>query len=261
MNAGTPLAGRTVVVTRARTQAAELADKIEALGARIVEFPTIVIRPLESPLDPGPPDSFDWVVFTSANAVTHAARIWNERGHAHALARARVCAVGPATKRAAEAAGMIVSVVPGEFLAGRVPAALEQHGVSLAGANILFPCGNIARPELAAALRTEGAHLTEWTVYETACPPPNEAAIEALLASSPDIVTFTSGSTAGNFATLLGDERLLRLAATTIFASIGPQTSAAAWRRGIPIAIEPQRHDVPGLVEGIVEWSREKGNS
>lgn len=255
-----PLAGLTVVVTRARAQAGELAAQLEVHGARILEFPTIDIRPVDAPLDPGPPDSFDWIVFTSANAVTCAVKAWGELGHTCALACAQVCAVGPATRRAAEHVGLAVSVVPGDYLAGRVPGALKLHGARLREAAILLPRGNIAQPELPEALRAEGVRVTEWIVYETACPPRDETAIEALLADAADLVTFTSASTAENFAALLGKERLARMTSRTIFASIGPRTTAAAQDRGISILVEPTQHDVSGLVEAIVEWARGQTN-
>src|SRR3712207_2887720 len=128
---GRPLFGRRVVVTRARAQAGELSAELERLGAEILEFPTIEVRPPEDfgPLDAAVSDldSFDWIIFTSVNGVeAFVGRLVHRRLDVRAVPRrARIAAIGPATARRVIEAGLRVDVVPREF---RAEALIEQLG-------------------------------------------------------------------------------------------------------------------------------------
>lgn len=252
---GQPLAGKKIVVTRARAQAGKLAERLEALGATIIEFPTIDIQPVDAPVDLKSPAGFDWVVFTSANAVRFFAAALNREGSSlEALRPAQICAVGPATADAIRERGIEVDLLPPEYVAESVLDALKEHDPDLGSKCMLLPRGDIAREFLPDALRALGADVTELVVYRTTCPKTPEAAIDALVAAQPDIVTFTSASTATNFCELLGERRIETLKADTAFASIGPQTTQAARAHGLEIALEPDRHDVPGLVDRVAAW-------
>ncbi len=257
-HADKPLAGKKVVVTRARAQAGKLAAALEALGAEVLEFPTIVIEPIQARFDVASLNEFDWVVFTSVNCVSCFAKVLDSAGAPFDLQGAKVCAVGPATEAALEERGVAVDLVPEEFIAEGVLSALKKTEAGIAGRRVLLPRGELARDTLREGLRDIGAEATEIVVYRTVCPRVSEQAKDALVAAQPDIVTFTSGSTARHYAMILGPERIADLGAVN-YASVGPQTTLAAEEAGLKIAIESMRHDVPGFVQALKRYE-ERGS-
>ena len=256
-HADRPLLGKKIVVTRARTQAGKLAAALEALGAEVIEFPTIVIEPIEACFDVASLSEFDWVVFTSSNGVQYFADLLERAGVPIGMRGAKVCAVGPATKAALEERGVAVDVVPEEFMAEGAISALEKTEVGVAGRRVLLPRGELARDTLPEGLRDLGAEVKEIVVYRTVCPQVPAEAKDALVAGQPHIVTFTSGSTARHYVEILGPTRIAALG-KLVYASIGPQTTQAAEEAGLKIAIESMRHDIPGFVEAL-ERDEERG--
>lgn len=247
-----PLAGRRIAVTRARHQARTLADRIEALGGRVIEFPTVEIRPLPFEVEEGP--TFDWIVFTSANAARmFAGGLRSQNRAVEEFRRAKVCVVGPATGMAARAAGFRADLMPENFIAEGVAEAFS--GRDIRGKRFLLPRANIARPFLPQVLRKMGADVTELVVYETRCPNVSDAEVERFIAAVPDAVTFTSSSTAVNFTRILGRPRIEDRLRGVAFASIGPETTKAAIVSGIRVSIEAEQHDVEGLVAALARWA------
>ena len=164
-----PLFGRRIVVTRAREQAGEFSARLRALGADVIEFPTIAIRP---PLDYAPLDdaiarleTYHWLVFTSANGV----RAFLERLDASPFdlrrLRARLCAIGPATARALEALHLKVDLVPRQYVAESLIEAFA--GEELAGRRVLLPRAAVARDLVPAELRRRGALVDVVEAYRT----------------------------------------------------------------------------------------------
>ena len=252
-----PLAGKRIVVTRPRAQADAFVRALEELGARVMLFPTIEVRPLHSEIPAALSTPFDWIVFTSANAVESFFTVLEETERAQVdVGAARICAVGPATAEAVQHHGASVDLIPEVYVAEAVLEALRvEIGSDFKGKRILLPRGNIARKFLPLQLREHGAEVVEWTVYETVCPQTEPEAIDALVKARPDLVTFTSASSAQNFCTLLGEARLNRLNKATAFVSIGPATTEAATQLGMRIDAQPGRHDIEGLVEELIDWS------
>lgn len=243
------LTGKRIVVTRARAQAGKLAELLEALGSEVIEFPTIEIVPGDTSVDAATLNDFDWVVFTSANGVKYFAEALEGTGRPFDFGDAKVCAVGPATREALESRGVNVDLVPDEYIAEGVLAALNSDA-EFAGKHFLLPRGDLARDYLPEKLRESGAETTELVVYRTVCPEVSDAAKDDFVASKPDVVTFTSASTARHYVELLGEARL-EVLGNIVYASIGPQTTEAAEAAGLKVTIEPARHDVEGLVEAL----------
>src|ERR1043166_629203 len=214
-----PLSGRTVMITRARAQAAEFAAALEEAGARVVACPTIEIVAPESyaELDEAIENLFgyDWLVFTSANPVGHfLRRLEALNKEVSELDSLRVCAVGDATAERLVAAHMHFDVVPRKFQAEGVFAALEEYlggREQFASLNFLLPRAAVARDFLPRALEAAGARVDCVTAYRTVRPETTDRArVEALLVGGGvDCVTFTSSSTVHNFAQLF-DTRDLR---------------------------------------------------
>ncbi len=255
-----PLDGVRVVVTRAKAQAAEMVARLQGLGAEAIEVPAIAIAP---PDDPGPLDAacarigtFDWVVFTSVNAVARLAeRLQVVAGGVRGLEAARLCAVGAVTAEALAGHGLRVDLVPGEYRAEGVLRALRERG-GLAGARVLLPRGDLARDLLPTELRKAGAEVTAVTAYRTvpADLDRGDPGIRKLLREGGvDVVTFTSGSSVRNFARALGGEQAADLLRQVEVACIGPVTAEAAAKLDIATTIMPAESTVPALLEAVVE--------
>ena len=260
-----PLAGARVVVTRARAQAAEMVARLEGLGAEAIEVPTIEIAP---PEDPGPFDAacdriatFDWVVFTSVNAVARvAARLAADPGGIEGLAGPRLCAVGAANAEALEGRGLRVDLVPDEYRAEGVIRAMRGLG-DMTGVRVLLPRGDLARDLLPMELRRAGAAVT---AYRTG---PAELGGEGpdirwmLRGRGVDVVTFTSGSSVRSFARAIGGRQAaVELLRHVDVACIGPVTAEAASRLNIATTIMPAKSTVPALLAAIVEHLGARGD-
>jgi len=250
------LFGQRIVVTRARAQASELAEKLAQLGALVYEFPTIRIEPSQEEdwqdaaarLGRG---EFDWVVLTSVNGVDALFDELARRELDARAVRAKVAAIGSATARRLLERGIRADLVPPEFLAASIARELQSRD-AIAGRRFLLARADIARSELPEILRKLGGQVTETVAYRTVLETEGqEEALAALEQGEVDAVTFTSASTARNFARILGPERLKKaLAAGKLRCfSIGPVTSAAMKEAGIPVHGEAKRHDMPGLIE------------
>ena len=249
-----PLAGKTVVVTRSESQGSVLSDELSALGAKVIEFPTIAIRRAESIGAVPTADVVDWMVFTSANGVEHFAGAVNDQDGAFSDYRGvDCCAIGPATAAALRSQGIPVTLTPEKYIAESILEAFARLEGGVAGRRFLMPRGNLARPELPEALRAAGGEVLEYVVYETTMPVVAAETVAAMLAAKPDMVVFTSSSTARNFAEILGDERLTALKESVLFASIGPITTETAERLGMKVSIEPEDYEIPALVYAIVQ--------
>jgi uroporphyrinogen III methyltransferase/synthase len=234
-----PLAGVTVVVTRARAQASELAARLRTLGARALETPAIRIAATSDPLPSLA--GFDLVCLTSANGVQLLFERLAERGEdARALAGARVAAIGPGTARALREHGVIADVVPERFVAEGLIEALAEIPVS----RVLIARAAGARDVLPDALAARGAQVEVVSLYETLAEPIDPALAPELARA--DYLTFTSSSTVRFFLASA------RPGPDTRIASIGPVTSATLHEHGLTPHVEAARHDIDGLLDAIV---------
>ncbi|NLE22044.1 MAG: uroporphyrinogen-III synthase [Actinobacteria bacterium] len=258
--AGRPLAGRTVVVTRPREQAASLAEPLEALGAEVLLVPTIRIVP--RPLDDEVAgvlrelSAYQLVVFTSTNAVRVFAG-YLARGTEGGVMPAGpvVAAVGPATAAALERHGLGCHLVPDEYVAEGLADALAGTDAAAAGARVLIPCARDAREVLPDTLRARGAVVDVLPIYETLAA--DALAVPADRIENADYITFTSASTVRRLAGLLeaagaGPPLPERLAGARL-CSIGPITSQALRDLGLTAAVEAREYTAAGLVAAIAE--------
>lgn len=251
---GRALAGRRIVVTRAREQAGDLVRALEAHGADILVAPVIRIEPLQDlhalRAALGTLSAFRWVVFTSQNAV----QIVFDRLPAWGLtprvfAPAAVAAIGAATAAALTERGVPPALVPDEFVGEALAEALAAAG-GLRGSRVLIPSAQDAREALAAGLRAHGAEPVVIPVYRTVPAPADGGALAAELASGRiDAVTFTSSSTVRYFADLVG--RDVVRSSRFVAAAIGPVTAGTARELGLGDVVEAEPHTVPGLVAAL----------
>jgi len=238
-----PLHGARVAVTRASASSPEMSAHLAALGAEVLEYPTIEIAPPLSydALDAAIHnlDSYDWLIFTSANAVESFSRRLAQSPRDLRGLRAGICAIGPATRKAVEKMHLKVDVVPEQYVAESLVKALEGH--NLLGKQILIPRAAVARDTVPAALRGMGGLVTIADAYRTLVPD-SGAAPEA------DWITFTSSSTVKNFLAL-NQAGSLQAYKT---ASIGPITSETLRMHGYEPTVEANPHTTEGLVDALL---------
>lgn len=248
-----PLAGRRVVVTRARAQASELSTMLRALGAEVVELPSIRIEPVVASAEIDAAlerlGGYDLVVLTSANGVDCLFERLAEKGRdARALsADATVIAIGPATAARLAERGVRADLVPDRFVAEGILDALAD--LDLTGASVLVARAREARADLVEGLRARGARVDEVALYDTVSVPASADEVEAAL--SADVLTFTSSSTVRNFMGLLGDDGRRRAAGCRVV-SIGPITSDTAREEGLSVHREAEEFTIPGLIAALL---------
>jgi uroporphyrinogen III methyltransferase/synthase len=247
-----PLFGKRIVVTRARGQADALSARLEELGAAVIEVPTIEIRP---PADCGPLDraieqlgSYDWLIFTSANGVRFFLERLDHSAQDLRALRARICAIGPATRAAVEALHLKVDLMGKEYVAESLLEAFSAHDLS--GKRVLLPRAAVARDLVPRELAHRGALVDVVEAYRTVVPEDAAARVREVFGASrkPDCITFTSSSTVRNFAAMEG----VRVLDGVLVATIGPVTTHTARDLGIEVTAEAAVFTVDGLVEAVL---------
>src|SRR6266540_7296519 len=253
-----PLSGKRIVVTRTRKQASALSNKLRALGAQVVELPTIRIEP------PSDLRAFaelvqdahvcDWIIFTSANGVDAFFEIFFKLyDDAREIGGARIAAIGPATAQRVKEFHLHVDLQPEEFVAEALLKQFQKEG-SIENLRFLLVRAEKTRDVLPRGLSALGAIVDEAFAYRTVPETRDTTGARRQLAKeAADLITFTSSSTVENFLALgLPWPKGMRVA------SIGPITSKTARDNGLKIEVEAKRHDIDGLVEAIGDFFARK---
>jgi uroporphyrinogen-III synthase len=245
-----------ILITRARGQTSTLAELLKAEGAIPILIPTIELAPPTSwcGLDAALTAlrSFDWLLFTSANAVyafAQRARFLNLPAHPR-----RIAVIGPATAKAVqEALDQPVDLIPPKYVAESFADALLPHA---SGASMLLVRAAVARDLLPEALTAAGAAVTIAEAYRSVIPTGSIAELQQLFSTNPpDAITFTSASTAQNLSVLL-EAGSLKISPETVLASIGPITSRAMRELGMVPTIEAAESTIPSLVAALTTHFR-----
>jgi uroporphyrinogen-III synthase len=255
-----------ILITRAAHQGAGLAERLRELGAEPILIPAIEIAPpvsfaeLDAALEGI--GGFDWLVFTSANAV-EAFQGRAGAGRIGLAGKARIAAIGPGTARAAVAAGLVVEVVPVRAVAESLAEALLPYARREDGsaARFLLVRAEVARDVLPETLRAGGAEVTIAAAYRNVVPASSVEAIQELFGTVedyPDAITFTSSSAVHNLFALL-EAAGLELPMEIVRASIGPVTSETLRGVGFPADVEAVEASTEALAEAVVGWRRRKG--
>jgi uroporphyrinogen III methyltransferase / synthase len=253
-----PLTGKRIVVTRARSQASSLVQRIEKLGGEVIEFPTIEIRPPESyaALDAAIANirTYDWLLFTSVNGVEQFLfRLQSLSKSMTELEGIKVGAIGPETAKRLEGSGIKDCIVPRQYQAEGMLEALTPQ--MMRGKRVLIPRAAKARDALPETLRRWGAAVDVIEAYRTGLPGADSSALNRVLqANGADMITFTSSSTVVNFVQLFQGQNLEALLAGIAIACIGPITKKTIEEMGGRADVVAQEFTIPGLVRAIVDY-------
>ena len=278
-----PLAGKTILITRAATQASEFAHLLQTQGARVLEMPTLEIVPPSSwqELDRAIAqlDSFQWLILTSANAVEYfIQRLLASGKDLRSLAHLKIAVVGSKTAQSLQALGINADFIPPEFVADSLVANFPE---TLTGLRILFPRVETGGREiLVQEMTTAGAAIVEVAAYQSCCPqeiaPPILIALEQ---EQIDIITFTSSKGVQHFWQMLqrygvmsnigsgNEEHLLKefdpvfriklsrdkIMNRVLIAAIGPQTAKGCQATLGRVDIEAGEYTLEGLAQSIVQ--------
>jgi uroporphyrinogen III methyltransferase/synthase len=243
-----PLFGRRVVVTRAREQASDLVERLHRLGAETIELPAITI---DEPDDGGAElhegaarlqrGDFEWVVFTSANAVERFCRLLRD---AREVGSTKVAAIGPGTGDALRRFGVEADLVPDRFIAESLVDAFPTGK-----GRVLLPRAAVARDVLVDGLAAKGWRVNVVTAYRTRPAEPSASALAE--AGKADAITFTSSSTVTNFVQVAGLD-----AVPAVVVCIGPVTAETAREVGLTVDVVAEEHTIDGLVQALVHALR-----
>ncbi|MDO5484109.1 MAG: uroporphyrinogen-III C-methyltransferase, partial [Desulfovibrionaceae bacterium] len=252
-----PLLGQSIVVTRAREQASGLARSLAALGAEVIQCPTIEIRPLPdySQLDAAIDHLADyaWLIFTSVNGVRYFwQRLTLAGKDSRAIGACKVAAIGPATADALREHGITPDFIPERYVAEGVVEGLKaRESGKLEGMRMLLPRAAKAREVLPEELGKAGAVVDVIAAYETVPAATRRDEVLARLdEGSLSCVTFGSSSTVENFLKLIPAETL-KAHPETLLAAIGPVTAETLRKNGLEAHIQPEQFTIPALVEAV----------
>ncbi len=248
-----PLFGKRVVVTRTRSQASALTKKLAALGAMVIEFPTIDVQPLDdlSEIDRALERirDFDWIYFTSQNAIQiFFDRLFKKGLDVRSLGGMKIAVIGPATRDELVRYGLRHDVMPKEYVAESLLE--ESRSLGLSGKRIILPCSRDARATLAQGLRDMGALVERIHIYGAGRPEELGSQKREEIMNS-DVVTFTSSSTAKNFFDVVP-----RVNAS--LACIGPVTAKTVKELGHEAHMTASEYTIDGLVKAIVDHYKKK---
>lgn len=255
-----PLFGKRIIVTRAESSGDSLSVQLMNLGAQVDEYP--VIKFIDPPdfvvVDSAIAElnTFDWIVFTSANGVEWFVRRLFDRGHdVRSLTNIKIAAIGPKTAESVRKMRLKVDYVPTKYVAESV---IEEFPENISARKILIPRALEAREELPSGLRGLGAEVVVAPVYQTITDQSSaEPLRERLQARDVDIVTFTSASTVNSFFELADDVDTSQMTA----ACIGPITAASAGSRGFINIISASEYTIEGLVDSLIGHYSGNGKS
>ena len=259
-----PLSGRRIVVTRSRKQSRGLASDLEALGAEIVEIPTIEIQPPDSYEEIDDKlfhlSDYDWIIFTSQNGViSFIERLREINLDASSYSRSKFAVVGNATADELSSHGIRPDLTSRKGNSEDLLKTLDSGHIDLEGKRVLFPCSDLSRDTVVRGIDERGGSIDRLVIYRTIEPEVPPPALASEFDPLPDLVTFTSPSTVRNYRRLLSRHGYAVAIREIPGISIGPVTTKAALDEGIEIAAEASEASVRSMVESIQDhFSRRK---
>jgi len=262
-NHSQPLAGKTILVTRAASQSGQFSDRLQQLGARAIEMPALVIgapsswEPLDSAI--AQLSSFHWLILTSHNAVDWFFERLQAKGKdARSLCGIKIAVVGKKTAESLRSHSLQPDFIPPNFVADSL---VENFPDKLQKSKILFPrVESGGREVLVKEFTAKGAQVIEVPAYQSCCPETiDPIALAALQNQAVDIITFASSKTVHNFCHLIEKAPEFSLSKDWLenvcIASIGPETSKSCQNLLGKLDVEATEYTLDGLTEAIVQWA------
>lgn len=254
-----PLAGRRIAVTRARHQAGDLVLPLQELGADVLEFSVLAVKPVP---DAAPVmraidklSEYDWIVFTSANGAEQFFSFLHEAGKdARALGGVKIAVIGPGTAKALSRFGLVPDFTALEYIAESLASGLiERIDQSVGAMKVLIPRASRTRDVLEEMLGKSGCKVEVLPVYETVLPQSDDLfaaqrdyLLKALEEGSLDAITFASASAVDNFFSII-PVSLVQEQAQICLACIGPVTGGALKKYGLTCTVQPENHTIESL--------------
>ncbi len=260
-----PLAGRRVVVTRAAEQCQPVVEALTEAGAEAVLLPLVAFAAADNPGDLDNclkgAERFDWIFFTSQNAV----RALRERAGkigislAQSFSGAKIAAVGPATADAAQAAGLDVDHV--SKVHNGVALAEELAGMAR-GKKVFLPRSDRANPDLIAALQRHGARVRPVVAYRTIAPEKDARKADEILAKGGvDAVLFFSPSAVHQLREIFGAEHFRELGERAAFVAIGPVSEKALREERVDRILVAANTTVAATISTLAEFFTKAGQA
>jgi uroporphyrinogen-III synthase len=253
-----PLKNKTIVLTRTIEQSKESASIFSELGADVIVFPTLEIVP------PNSWDNFDeamlsshkidFIVFTSAHAVTMFSKRCIELNKQFDFETVKVVAVGNKTKSVCEENHIRVDIVPKKFSGEGVVEDLSKY--DLKDKIVFIPRSAIGREGLPKGLEELGAKIITVPIYNVSLPSKESIKqnIDQLNSSKPDVFIFTSPSTFENFLIIMNINNPVSYFKNYDVAAIGPTTKSAIENNRVKVSIMPDEFTIKGLANKMVEF-------
>jgi uroporphyrinogen-III synthase len=252
------LKNKVVVLTRSTNQSKDAVEELEKNGATVISFPTIEIVPLKNyqEFDRCVKEfsRFDYIIFTSANAVKSSVIRMNQIQTHLNFDSIMVVALGEKTALTCRHHNIPVHIVPTDFSATGV--ANELRKTDLINKNIFIPRSAIAREDLPEKLSQCGANVTCVPVYDTIIPDDSETReiSEKILKNKPDMFIFTSPSTFNNLLTIFNLPDPEDYFKDTVVAAIGPTTKNAIRDKNIDVQITPVKYTMKDLIDSTLSY-------
>lgn len=258
-----PLQNISVLVACSAKKMSALTDGLRASGAEVLPFPVIEIKDVEdkAPLDKALAsiNKYAWIIFTSSHGVLFFTQRFHERKtNMNMLQEVKICAIGPGTAKTLQENGFKPDLVPEQFVAEGVLAALQKHyggRLNLSGCPILLPRPKEARDVLPKALSEAGAIVDTVVCYQTVKAELSDEEKRRFTSATPDLIVFTSSSTVKNTIDSLGYSAGKKLLDHSAVAAIGPITTATLESFGKRVDIVPKESTIASLVEAIRQWA------
>lgn len=262
-----PLFGKEIIVTRPAGQSDRLSEPLEEAGAQVHRLPTIEIQPLPDGLNRleqqlGNLGRFDWLVFTSRNAVRFFFETLDDSSHdVRSLGSLRVACIGPGTAERLEEEGIDADLVPGKHRAEELLDELLEELPE--GSDLLMPRSADARAHLAVGLRTAGHDVTEVGIYHADRPDPDtrKQLEEFLRDGDADMITFTSSSTVENLFEAMDEDVVASGLRSLEAAAIGPITAETLRSHGVSVPLVPENYNLDSFLDAIVGYYRTEDDS
>jgi uroporphyrinogen III methyltransferase/synthase len=256
-----PWFGTRIVATRGRGQNAELSHKLQELGAEVLEIPAIKRAQTDNKQDLVDAllalNSYDWLVFTSANGVAAFFELFFRHFHdLRDLGGAKIAAVGPATAAKLREMHLQVDVMPDEFVGKKIAEGLAKHS-SIENCKVCLLRAENANADLPLALEELGAITDDIAVYKTVAGTDDLPGVaDDFLERGADWLTFTSGSTVQFFHERFDLQKLMKKFPQMKIASIGPETTKVLRGLGLTPRIEAREHTSAGLAAELARLGK-----